>query len=373
MVTAKFAPVHDTITQHSLTHKDIAMRTYLPLLLAAAGLAGVAACTDIGADPVSAGSKTAGKAAETVQATTTTLGRFKVIADNDTTFVYTTETGQDVWAATYTANCRTVIMTGEERAFTEGGITIRHSTYVRLLDAPFNGTVDTTWLATNLAENTVAFANDVLATSMEYLDGRAGNANYGPDATTEGSDFHDYLQINWVYTPHYSTSLKKNVSSWTNTYETNRANCVDCSGYMRLVFGYRHDMPMCYNVDPAQTTARMPRKSYDIYDNAPGRKIVSGHVWNGANADANLERIHVGDLVFFDADTSTTTEKGRIDHVGMYIGNDNNGNMRFIHSRKSNNVGPTFTGDANGKSILNNDGTGQYLYYVRAFRGTRRL
>lgn len=348
------------------------MFKYLPLMIPVALVASVVACTDLTTEPVAARAGTK-KVGETIQATTTTLGRFKMIADNDTTFVYTTETGQDVWAATYTANCRTVTMTGAERTFSENGTTVEHSTYVRVLAQPFNGTVDTTWLSARLADNTTSGPADVLATAMENLDGGTLNANYGPDATTEGSDFNDYLQINWVYSPHYSTSLKKNVTSWTCAYETTRANCVDCSGFMRIVMGYRHDVPMCYNVDPAQPTARMPRKSYDIYDNAPGRKIVSGHVWNGANAESNLGRVRIGDLVFFDADTSTSAEKGRIDHVGMYIGDDASGNMRFVHSRKSNNVGPTFTGDANGKSILNNDGTGQYLYYVRAFRGTRRL
>ena len=76
-----------------------------------------------------------------------------------------------------------------------------------------------------------------------------------------------------------------------------------------------------------------------------------------------LDRLHVGDLVFFDADPD---DGPALDHVGMYLGRDSAGHRRFISSRKGAN-GPTM-GDVKGASIL--DGTG---LYARAFRSARRL
>ena len=297
----------------------------------------------------------------TVQSTVVITGRFKISTDASITTV--TNAVTNVWLATYTLNCRTVTMTGDSRTFSENGTTVTHSTWVRALTQPFSGTVDTTWLSANLANNkNTNDTDDVLSIASEYLQAGAKNANYGPTSTTEGSDFNDYLQTTWTYTPHWSTSLNKQVSSWTDGYDTNRVNCLDCSGYMRMVWGYRSQVPMIFNPNPNTPNAAMPRKAYEIYANGPGALV---------NLPATNFRI--GDLVFFDADSSSTEEIGRIDHVGMFIGTDQNGNLRFIHSRKSENRGPTFTLDTYGKSILNDDGTGQYLYYVNALKGGRRL
>jgi cell wall-associated NlpC family hydrolase len=265
-------------------------------------------------------------------------------------------------------------MSGDERSFTENSITVTHNTWVRLLTAPFSGTVDTAWINARLLENTVnTTVKDVLAHAMDYIEAGTLNAKYGPNDSTEGSDFNDYLGITYTYTPHWSTSLNKLVTSWTDGFETSRATALDCSGFMRMVWGYRMGVPMCFNVNPNDPNGRMPRRSFQIWDNAPGRKVMTDYVWNAASAADKLASIRIGDLVFFNADTSGTDEKTRVDHVGMYIGRDGANNMRFIHSRKSDNVGPTFTKDLNGKSILNNDGTGQYFFYVRSLVGARRI
>jgi cell wall-associated NlpC family hydrolase len=274
-----------------------------------------------------------------------------------------TDALSNAWLATYTLNSRTVTMAGEQRTFSENNITITHSTWVRAMTLPFSGTVDTTWLSAGLANNkNNGGTADVLSIASEYLQDGDKNAKYGPTATTEGSDFNDYLQINWTYTPHWSVTQNKQVSSWTDGYDTARVNCLDCSGFIRMVWGYRSGVPMCYNPNPNYPNSSMPRRAFEISANGPGTAVA-----------LPATNFRIGDLVFFDADSSTTEEIGRIDHVGMYIGNDQNGNLRFIHSRKSENRGPTFSLDTYGKSILNNDGTGQYLYYVNALKGGRRL
>ena len=69
-----------------------------------------------------------------------------------------------------------------------------------------------------------------------------------------------------------------------------------------------------------------------------------------------------GDLVFFDA---STDDGAQIDHVGIFVGQDQAGHYRFISSRKTPN-GPTL-GDLGARSVL--DGTG---FYAAAFRAVRR-
>lgn len=76
-----------------------------------------------------------------------------------------------------------------------------------------------------------------------------------------------------------------------------------------------------------------------------------------------LTAFDIGDLVFFDA---SDDDRGRLDHVGLYLGRDTKGAHRFLSSRKIPN-GPTLA-DKGHRSILN--GTG---YYAKAFRAVRRL
>ncbi|NEB65652.1 hypothetical protein G3I39_00990, partial [Streptomyces fulvissimus] len=58
--------------------------------------------------------------------------------------------------------------------------------------------------------------------------------------------------------------------------------------------------------------------------------------------------------------------KERLDHVGMYLGNDSEGHRIFISSREEVN-GPTI-GDKGGTSRL--DGNG---YYAKTLRSAKRL
>ncbi len=291
--------------------------------------------------------------------------------------------------ATFTNSSYTVTLSGPSRTFTEantvGGTTytatVAHTTWVRTLPAAFNGAVDTTWLNDALAANTAGTA-DVLAIAMQYVDGAAAlyqgsqkiadDADYGPlqdDGTRqEGSDFNDYLGLDWNY------------GATTDAAESNQINSLDCSGFMRMIWGYRHHgtgaagvvdtLPM--SLDGTANFATLPRKSFQICDSAMGVTIIS----NSGGMVTNYAPLNIGDLVFFDADT-TASDGARIDHVGMYMGLDNAGKRRFISSRKSIN-GPTM-GDYKGSSLLDKfvkkSGTNIYepVLYTKAFRAARRL
>ena len=86
-----------------------------------------------------------------------------------------------------------------------------HGVWIRTLPAPFDGNVNSTWLTYALKANT-RVVPDVAAIAMQYIAGAkviferglqiAGDASYGPlknGEREEGSDFNDYLGIEWVY------------------------------------------------------------------------------------------------------------------------------------------------------------------------------
>lgn len=261
-----------------------------------------------------------------------------------------------MWVATFTDGSRTVTLAGPPRTLYEASATnpIRSSIWVRLLPSPFAGPLNEAWLAAAL----VSSEPDMIAVAMSYLTGApsvyegsgvriAGDADYGPlqpDGTRlAGSDFNDYLGISWSF------------SERTDTPETDRYGALDCSGFVRMVFGYRLGIPL--GLDPG--TSAIPRRSYQILQLAPGVVTIP----NLGARPSNLSSLTVGDLVFFDASSDDGT---RIDHVGIYLGIDAGGHYRFISSRKKAN-GPTF-GDYGGLSLL--DGTG---LYARSFRAARRL
>ena len=272
------------------------------------------------------------------------------------------------WLATMTDGAYTVTLAGPLRTFSEptAADPVRHGVWVRTLPAPFDGNVDSTWLKSALQANKQAVP-DVVALAMQYIDGApvifeddlqiAGDAAYGPltdGKREEGSDFNDYLGIEWAYPEQVDKPEKR------------QRHCLDCSGFIRMVWGYRRHLPK-YNypdtvplcLKPQKSQRAIPRRAFEIDAAAPGVMIVS----NTKVQVKDFSQIGIGDLVFFDADESDGT---RIDHIGMYLGLDAGNHHRFISSRKGAN-GPTL-GDYKGKSIL--DGTG---LYARAFRAIRRL
>ncbi len=256
--------------------------------------------------------------------------------------------------ATYTVGARTVTVRGPQRTFAESTTTatVTSTVWVRLLAAPFTGTVDYGWLGARLADGTP----DVLEVSAQYVTGAptrvdadgeryASDASYGPlqaDGTREeGSDFNDYLGVSWTY------------GTTVDDPEADQYGAMDCSGYVRTVFGYRFGLPMTLRPD----RVRLPRRAVQMADSAPGVVVVP----NTGATPKSLSKLLPGDLVFFDASTDDGT---LVDHVGIYLGLDSAKAPRFVSSRKRAD-GPTL-GDLGGRSTLS--GTGLYATTLRAVR-----
>jgi hypothetical protein len=262
------------------------------------------------------------------------------------------------WTATFTDGARSVVLSGPERTYEDATIPehVTTSVWVRLLPMPFAGDVDRSWLASALADRTP----DVLGVAMEYVAGApplldtggrqiGGDAGYGPlkrdGKRSEGSDFNDYLGIPWAY-----------AGGSVAEPEARRRGDLDCSGFVRMVFGYRLGLPLSIDSDGG---ASLPRQSFVQAAAAPG--IVLFHSLGARTPDAH--GLQPGDLLFFDADPA---DGPQIDHVGIYLGVDSGGHQRFLSSRKTAN-GPTL-GDLGGRSILDGDGL-----YAKAFREARRV
>ena len=279
------------------------------------------------------------------------------------------------WVATFTPGCYTVTLAGPARTFSETfksdgvthTVTVTHSTWVRAAPGPVDETIDKRWLSCALAANQ-AGTPDALAIAMQYIKNAppillgdlqiAGDASYGPllpDGTRdEGSDFNDYLGLRWLYPAEEADKPEKK-----------QHRCLDCSGYVRMVWGYRHQLPDAGYPDTIplsqrpQSNTTLPRRSFEQYDSATGIILIE----HTGTRPTDLDILDAGDLVFFDADSEDGT---RLDHVGMYLGLDVAGSRRFISSRKTAD-GPTLA-DEGGPSTLNGSGK-----YARRFRAARRL
>lgn len=254
--------------------------------------------------------------------------------------------------ATYTDGSRSVVLTGPTRTFAESttSATVRTTSWVRLLPSPSDGRVDAAWLTAALADT----SPDVLATAMQYVTGAptttaadgsllSSDASYGPlvdGSRQEGSDWNDYLQVRATY------------DGTTDSPEAAQAGSLDCSGFVRMVFGKRLGHPMVVTPDGV----RLPRRAVQMHAAAPGTLVV-----DSPSRPTSLAALLAGDLVLFDASTDDGT---LVDHVGIYLGKDSAGAPRFVSSRKTVD-GPTM-GDVGGRSTLS--GTGLYATSLRAAR-----
>ncbi len=258
--------------------------------------------------------------------------------------------------ATFTVGARTVALRGPSRAFTESTTTATVTTtvWVRLLAAPFTGTVDHAWLAARLedrSDDLLEYARQYTTGAVDRTDGAglriAGDASYGPllpDGTREeGSDFNDFLGRAWTY------------GSATDQPEAGQYGALDCSGYVRMVFGFRGGIPVTLQPDGVA----LPRRAVQMAQSAPGVMVVP----DTGRRSSSTAPLQPGDLVFFDASTDDGT---LIDHVGVFLGVDSSGAPRFVSSRKGAD-GPTM-GDIRGRSTLTGSGL-----YATAFRAARRL
>jgi hypothetical protein len=261
--------------------------------------------------------------------------------------------------AVLTDGARSVVLTRGERVLAEPGVpsSVRTSDWVRVLPAAFGGTLDDAqarWLDASLADD----QPDLLAMALEYIQGApplvvkglqiAGDAGYGPlgdgGVRLEGADFNDYLGLRWIYPDGTVGHVRGDM-----------AHDLDCSGYMRMLWGYRAGLPLASG--PSNTA--LSRRAVQLEASTFGVTIIA----SSEPPALHLDRLGTGDLVFFDADPG---DGPAVDHVGMYLGLDQAGRHRFISSRKTAD-GPTL-GDDGGVSLLDGGGL-----YARAFRSVRRL
>jgi hypothetical protein len=265
------------------------------------------------------------------------------------------EDADGAWVATFTDGAATVALAGPERTFDEPTAThaVTTDAWVRLLPAPFDGEIDVAWFEAALLDD----GPDVFEIATEYLSGApevyddqgvliAGDADYGPlqadGSRPVGSDWHDFRGVDAVY------------DGKVDPADPEEYQALDCSGYTRTIFGARLGMSLSLRPDGGTS---LPRRSFEQAAEAPGIVPID-------DGTVDPDRLQAGDLVFFD---SPADDDDRIDHVGVYLGVDDGGHHRFVHSRRSAN-GPTLGGDEHGPSILDGDG-----YFARGFVSTRRL
>ena len=252
--------------------------------------------------------------------------------------------------------------------------TVSHDSWVRLLPKPFDGA----WTAA-LANQVLAWAADTSpdaltygfafitgAPAAEHPPGKQvlGEAKYGPNKPDgerrEGSDFNDYIGISWNY-GHLAVPT-------VDPPQTGRLKCLDCSGFLRMVFGYHLAVPMSLQEDADLNGLNLPRRSVQIGPTGPGVLIAQG-----SSAPPALTGLQIGDVVAFNRDVADDHSGDDVadveendDHVGIYIGRDLSGNDLFLSSRKTAN-GPTI-GALGGPSQLNGNGP-----WAAALRHIRRV
>ncbi|GGU60830.1 NlpC/P60 family protein [Streptomyces lavendofoliae] len=235
---------------------------------------------------------------------------------------------------------------------------VTHGEWVRVLPEPFDGTwtpaleqIIRGW-ASSTAPDVLAYAAMFLAGAPTVTSGSGpakdkqilGESGYGyldPQGYCyEGADFHEYMNVGWTFPDGtYTGPSSKQVGN------------LDCSGYTRMVYGYHMGVSMAAGADTSKT--RLPRKSRDMVNHAPGVRIDQTTDGTAPPAAALLQP---GDLVLFNADSGDDNPTLTVDHVGIYLGKDTAGKRRFLSSRKTVN-GPTMS-DLGGASLL--DGTGTY-------------
>jgi cell wall-associated NlpC family hydrolase len=255
--------------------------------------------------------------------------------------------------------------------------TVSHDSWLRLLSNPFDGA----WTSA-LADQILAWAADTspdaLAYGFAFITGASavvdlqlgagkqvlGEGRYGPnhpDGTrVEGADFNDYIGIRWNYS-HLAVPT-------VDIPEASQLNCLDCSGFLRMVFGFHLDVPMCLQEDADLNGLNLPRRSVQIAPSGPGVLIAQG-----SGAPPTLTGLQIGDVVAFNADVlddQSGDDRADIeendDHVGIYIGHNLSGDDLCLSSRKTAN-GPTI-GALGGASQLNGDG-----FLAVALRHIRRI
>jgi cell wall-associated NlpC family hydrolase len=300
-------------------------------------------------------------------------------------YVYTRHTGPDrtvvrtesgTQVAVFTDGARTVCFTGPSRTFAEPTSTtstITLDSWVRLAPKRWSeGAQDGSWFHSWFQDQVGSGEPDLFGVYSQYSAGApdkvnsqgvryAGAAKFGVLTSAEGyqnplgdrddrADFYDYLGVEYDF----PDGTGKPHSVWYGD--------LDCSGLVRILYGYRMGYPMLLGDGSSSNTDTLPRHSWSIAANGPGPWLF-GQGATTRPTSADLAMLQAGDLLFF----AEGSDKGEVDHCGIYFGADQYGRARFISCRMGSN-GPTF-GDDLGMSVV---GAGTGIYSVD-FRGARRI
>jgi hypothetical protein len=274
--------------------------------------------------------------------------------------------------ALFTDGARTVRLEGTQRTFEEPRYTkakVLTTARIRLAPQPWKeGAQNEAWFQPWLDQAMASTEPDALEVAFQYIYGAkviknaegvqvAGDAAFGPlstsdaDGRAEASDFYDYLGVPWNFTD----GVREKPSP-------DRLRSLDCSGYLRMIFGYRLGFPL--SGSNTGGGGLLPRRAYAIADVGPGVQLIP----NTGRRVSDLSALQPGDLLFFHGAPEIAGDgpnrSTHIEHSGLYLGVDDRGHHRFISSRTSSN-GPTM-GDAGGESIL--DGTGHFATSLRTAR-----
>ncbi|MER6072198.1 NlpC/P60 family protein [Streptomyces sp. NPDC001817] len=278
--------------------------------------------------------------------------------------------GKGAVIATFTDGARTATLKGPTRTFAEPANTttkVVTDDWVRLMPETWTrGSEKQQWFKDWFKQYYGSEEDDVFAFAFQYVVGApakkddqgiqyAGHATYGPlkaDGVDryEQTDFYDYLGIPYTF--------RDGVTQYP---QKDRLGAVDCSGYLRLVYGYRARYPLMSDNDHGDG---LPRTADGMARGKEGVDIIKlqgPSPWY--TRPQNIDVLQPGDLLFFKMDHRTGNH---MDHSAIYLGPDTEGHKVFISSRKEQN-GPTI-GDQGGVSRL--DGNG---FYAGLFRTAKRL
>ena len=203
--------------------------------------------------------------------------------------------------AVLTDGASTVWLSGPERTFEEPTATdavVSTTAWIRLLPKPWRaGAADEKWFTAWLESARADRTPDLFATAFQYVHGAqrveddqglrvSGDASFGPrgrngEGRLEANDFYDYLGINWTFSDRGRQYAEKR-----------RYGSLDCSGFVRMVVGYRLGYPLRGG---SGSGPGLPRRAFAIEANGPGVSVVPDRR-STATAYGELDP---GDLVFF--------------------------------------------------------------------------
>lgn len=207
-----------------------------------------------GTAPLIAATTGATPAADRGTAAAGTGLRYERLAGPDRTVVRDARGGV---LATLTDGARTAVLTGPSRTFAEPGTTtatLVGDSWVRLMPQAWKaGAENEGWFRAWFQQSLGSTADDVLAVATQYLadapEGKdakgvriRGDASFGPlnpngsagnDLRLEQTDFLDYLGTAYTF-----------ADKVTRQPDRTRYGSFDCSGFVRMVYGYRSGYPL---------------------------------------------------------------------------------------------------------------------------------